>query len=98
MDTSELGRCQARIKSRRPVLGVRRAANQLQATTLQVGHDLSEPTLRTVAPMLTLSVLSIALGIGQPLAKAALQSGRAEMLHDKAPLWYLRARARPYKT
>ena len=66
MDTSELGRCQAPIKSRRPVLGVRRAANPLQATTLQVGHDLSEPTLRTVAPMLTLSVLSIAKSVGRP--------------------------------
>src|SRR5258708_33615372 len=57
-DTSELGRCQPPIKSRRPVRGVRRAANPLQATTLEAGQDLSEPTLRTVAPMLTLKVLS----------------------------------------
>ncbi len=43
MDTAELGRCHAPIKSRRPVLCVRRAAHQPQATTARFGHLLSEP-------------------------------------------------------
>src|SRR5712691_10097293 len=43
VDTAELGRCHAPIKSRRPVLCVRRAANQPKSHDYRVGHLLSEP-------------------------------------------------------
>ncbi len=50
MDTAELGRCHAPIKSRRPVLCVRRAAHQPTSHDSRVGHLLSEPDPPALAP------------------------------------------------
>jgi hypothetical protein len=60
VDTAELGRCHAPIKSRRPVLYVRRAAHRLQATTIRSGTSYLSQTHRTVPTMVTLSLLSLA--------------------------------------